>query len=63
MAIVAFRWLIISHSKSSKETTLASFIATDSWINNEDLSTIHVSYKAFLHFYTVGQNNRLTSVS
>jgi hypothetical protein len=60
MAIAAFIWLIISHSKSTKETILAKFIVTDAWINNEDFSAIYVSNKAFFQFYTIGRNTPIT---
>ncbi|SEO11472.1 hypothetical protein SAMN05192574_105357 [Mucilaginibacter gossypiicola] len=56
MAIAGFIWLIISHVNKSKQRILATFIVTEAYINDQDVTERYLANNAYFVFYRTGSD-------
>jgi hypothetical protein len=54
MAIAGFVWFIISRVNKSKQRIIATFIVTEAYINDQDVTERYLANNAYFVFYRTG---------
>jgi hypothetical protein len=56
MAIAGFIWFVISHVNKSKQKIIATFIVTEAYINDQDVTERYLANNAYFVFYRTGSD-------
>jgi len=56
MAVFGLIWFIISHVNKSKQRIIATFIVTEAYINDKDVTERYLANNAYFVFYKVGSD-------